>query len=251
MKDITYLALVASLIFILIPIWVSYRNHLGISKDIAVSAIRAYIQLTLIGYFITFVFSLEKWYLICLVIMFMSIIAARSCARRGKRFAKAFSISLISILGAECTSVFIWFLFDVVDFQGQYILPMSGMVIGSSMIVVCLTFERMLNEFKLTKELILAKLALGATPRQSSQELIENTVKAALIPNIESMKTTGLIQLPGMMTGAIIAGASPIVAVKYQVVILLTSLANTSIIAIIVCFLSYKLFFKQMMFDSV
>lgn len=78
--------------------------------------------------------------------------------------------------------------------------------------------------------------------------MIETTIKAALIPNVESMKTVGLIQLPGMMTGAIIAGASPIVAVKYQVVILLTALASSAITAILVSFLTYPHFFKQKMF---
>ena len=78
--------------------------------------------------------------------------------------------------------------------------------------------------------------------------MIEATVKAALIPNVEAMKTIGLVQLPGMMTGAIIAGASPVIAVKYQLVILLTAFGNAAITAIMVNFLTYPAFFKQRMF---
>lgn len=147
---------------------------------------------------------------------------------------------MAAILTAELLSVAIWVTFDIVDYKAQYILPMSGMIIGSSMVAVSLVFDRLKREFDLTKELIMGKLALGATSRQASQELIEETVKAALIPNTEAMKTIGLVQLPGMMTGAIIAGASP--------VIVLTAYGNTAITAIVVCFLTYPAFFKQRMF---
>lgn len=221
MKDISYIALMATFIFITIPIWVSYRQHLGISKEIAFSSLRAFIQLTLIGYVITFIFSIEKWYLIILLIFCMVTIARKNCAKRGKKFSNTFTISMIAILGAECTSVSFWLILNIVDFKAQYIIPMSGMIIGSSMTIASLTFERMLNEFELTKELILAKLALGANPRQACQDMIETTIKAALIP---------------------------IVAVKYQLVILLTSLANSSITAILVSLLLYQEFFKQKMF---
>lgn len=248
MKDISYFALLAALLFVLVPILASYRQNLGVSKEIALSSLRGFIQLLLIGYVIGFIFSIETWYILIGIILLMIIIAAKNSAKRGKKFTHAFIIAVMAIMGAELVSVSLWLLFDVVDFKAQYILPMSGMIIGGSMTIASLTFERILNEFELTKELVLAKLALGANPRQACQEIIEKTIKAALIPSIESMKTIGLIHLPGMMTGVIIAGASPIIAVKYQLVILLTSMATSAITAILVSFFSYPKFFKQKMF---
>jgi putative ABC transport system permease protein len=247
-KDISYVALLAAFLFMTVPLGLSYKQQLGISKDIIIASIRAFAQLLAIGYIITFVFSIKTPFIFTLLILGMIIIAARTCAKRGNAFHHSFWIAFAAIVIAEIVSVAIWVLFDIVDYEAQYILPMSGMIIGSSMVAVSLTFDRLYREFDSTKELIMGKLALGATNRQASQELIEATVKAALIPNVEAMKTIGLVQLPGMMTGAIIAGASPVIAVKYQLVILLTAFGNAAITAIMISFLTYPSFFKQRMF---
>lgn len=81
-------------------------------------------------------------------------------------------------------------------------------------------------------------------PRQASQDLLESTIKVSLIPSMDSLKTIGLVHLPGMMTGMIIAGASPIEAVKYQIVIMF-SLTAAVLPALTVSFLSYKHFYKR------
>lgn len=248
MKDISYIALLAAFLFMLIPFWLSYKQKLGISKEMMLASIRAFVQLTIIGYIITFVFSIKTPILFLVIIFMMIVIAARTSAKRGSDFHHSFWIAFAALLAAEAASVTIWIIFDIVDFEAQYILPMSGMIIGSSMVAVSLVFDRLKREFDSTKELIMGKLALGATRRQASQELIESTVKSAMIPSMEGMKTIGLVQLPGMMTGAIIAGASPVIAVKYQLVIALTTFGNTAITAIIVSFLAYTAFFKQRMF---
>ncbi|WP_082087959.1 ABC transporter permease [Domibacillus indicus] len=248
MKDISYAALMASFLFMTIPFWLSYKQKLGISKEMIIASLRAFIQLTIIGYIITFVFSIETSALFLAIIFVMIIVAARTSAKRGSEFRYSFWIALAALLTAELISIVIWVTFDIVEFKAQYILPMSGMIIGSSMVAVSLVFDRLKREFDLTKELIMGKLALGATPRQASQELIEATVKAALIPSMEGMKTIGLVQLPGMMTGAIIAGAPPVTAVKYQLVIALTTFGNTAITAMIVSFLTYPCFYRQKMF---
>lgn len=248
MKDISYAALLAAFLFMLIPFWLSYKQKLGISKEMMMASVRAFVQLTVIGYIITFVFSIENPVLFSFIIFIMIVIASRTSAKRGDAFERSLWIAFAALVSAEAASVVIWVTFDIVDFEAQYILPMSGMIIGSSMVAVSLVFDRLKREFDSTKELIMGKLALGATRRQASQELIEATVKAALIPSMEGMKTIGLVQLPGMMTGAIIAGASPVVAVKYQLVIALTTFGNTAITAMLVSFLAYPAFFKQRMF---
>ncbi|OMP66513.1 iron export ABC transporter permease subunit FetB [Domibacillus epiphyticus] len=243
-----YAALIAAFLFMTVPLWLSHKQRLGISKDIIVASIRSFVQLMAIGYIITFVFSLKSPVVFTLLILFMIIVAARTCAKRGGEFQHSFLIAFLAIVTAEMVSVLIWVSFEIVVYEAQYILPMSGMIIGSSMVAVSLTFDRLKREFDLTKELIMGKLALGATNRQASQDLIETTVKAALIPNVEAMKTIGLVQLPGMMTGAIIAGASPVIAVKYQLVILLTAFGNAAITSIMVSNMTYPAFFKQRMF---
>lgn len=248
MKDISYLALLSSFLFLGLPLWLSYKQNLKLSKEMIIASIRAFLQLMAIGYVITFIFSLKTPLVFSALVLMMMMIAARTSAKRGSEFQFSFWIAFSAIAAAEVASITVWILFDIVDYEAQYILPMSGMIIGSSMVAVSLTFDRLKKEFEATKELMMAKLALGASNRQASQELIESTVKAALIPNVEAMKTIGLVQLPGMMTGAILAGAAPATAVKYQLLIVLTMFGNAAITSIMASFLAYSAFFKQKMF---
>jgi putative ABC transport system permease protein len=86
-----------------------------------------------------------------------------------------------------------------------------------------------------TKELIMVKLALGAPPPSTSQDLLESTIKASLIPSVDSLKTIGLVHLPGMMTGMIIAGVSPIQAVKYQIIIMFSLMTAAVLSSLTIC----------------
>lgn len=248
MREVNELALFVTVALLAIPLFISYRQHLQLEKDILWSSARGFIQLLLMGYVIAFIFSIETWYILSGLLLLMVMIAAFNSAKRGKWLRPAPFIAFAGILAAVAVSLSSWLIFGVVPFRAQYVLPMSGMIIGNSLVICGLTFERMYNDFQQTKELILAKLALGATPRQASQELIEKTIRAALIPSVDTFKTIGLVHLPGMMTGMIIAGTSPVEAVKYQIVIMFSLIASAALSAIIVGFLTYKHFFRQAMF---
>jgi putative ABC transport system permease protein len=248
MNEVNELALLVTVALVAIPLFISYRQHLQLEKDILWSSFRGFIQLMLMGYFITLIFAIETWYVLTTLLLIMTLIASSNSSKRGKWLPSAFSISFIVILTALLTSVSMWLVFNVVPFKAQYILPMSGMIIGNSMVIAGLTFERIHNDFNHTKNLIMVKLALGATPRQASQDLLESTIKVSLIPSVDSLKTIGLVHLPGMMTGMIIAGASPIEAVKYQIVIMFSLMTAAVLSALTVSFLSYKHFYKRAKF---
>jgi len=248
MQDLSPLALLAAFAFLAVPALVSQWQRLGLTRDMVWAALRGTAQLIAIGYVLTAVFAAESWWLLALLLVLMIAVASRSASRRGAPFAGAFWMAFLAIAAAEAVALALWGAFHLVVWEGQYVLPMSGMVIGNAMTVAGLSFERMWREFEQSKPLILAKLALGATPRQACQEVIEQTVKAAMIPNIDTLRTIGLVHLPGMMTGAILAGAPPLVAVKYQVVILLTLLSGAAIVAMVISFLTYRRFFAQRLF---
>jgi putative ABC transport system permease protein len=137
--------------------------------------------------------------------------------------------------------------FQIIKPTTQFIIPISGMTIGSSMIVCGLFLNQMNREVGSSRELIDALLALGATPKQAIQQALQRSVKASMIPTIDGMKTVRLVQLPGMMTGMIIAGSSPIEAVRYQILILFAFTASAAMTGIILSILSYKLWFTKEM----
>jgi putative ABC transport system permease protein len=246
--DIDLAVLMLTATVVIIPLFISYRQHLGMEKDILWSTLRGSVQLLLMGYLIAWIFSIETGWLLAGLLLLIITIASRTASKRGKWLKKPFAIAFISIFLGEAVSLSVWQIFDVVPFQARYILPMSGMIIGNVMVITGLSFERLFREFQQTKDQVMGKLALGATIRQASQDLIETTVKAALIPSIDSFKTIGVVHLPGMMTGMIIAGTSPIIAVKYQIVILLSLMASSVTSALTVSFLSYRRLFKASLF---
>lgn len=246
--EISFFVLLVTTIVVMIPLFISYQQHLGLEKEILWSTIRGSIQLFLMGYLITWIFSIETGWLLIGLLLLMIYIAAYDSSKRGKWLIRSFVIAFTAITFGEAFSLIVWLIFDVIPFRAQYALPMSGMIIGNTMVITSLSFERLYHEFQQTREQIMGKLALGATIRQASQDLIRSTVRACLIPSIDSFKTIGLVHLPGMMTGMIIAGASPVVAVKYQMIIMLTLMASSVISAFTVSVLSYRYLFKASIF---
>lgn len=248
MMEISFFVLLVTATVVMIPLFISYQQHLGLEKEILWSTVRGSVQLLLMGYLITWIFSIETGWLLAGLLLLMISIAAYDSAKRGKWFSHAFVIAFTAIALGEAVSLSVWLIFEVIPFQAQYALPMSGMIIGNTMVITGLSFERLYHEYQHTKDQIMGKLALGATIRQASQDLIQKTVKACLIPSIDSFKTIGLVHLPGMMTGMIIAGASPVVAVKYQMIIMLSLMASSVISALTVSFLSFRYLFKASLF---
>lgn len=94
----------------------------------------------------------------------------------------------------------------IIPFTSRYVIPISGMVIGNAMVLSSLFLSRLSSEADLRKEEIQLILSLGGTPKQAVRQILTSSMKLSMIPTLESQKTLGLVQLPGMMTGQILAG---------------------------------------------
>jgi putative ABC transport system permease protein len=121
----------------------------------------------------------------------------------------------------------LWLIFHIIPFQAQYIIPVAGMFSGTAMVASSVVLESMKKD-KVKDE----------------KEIKRNAIKIAMIPTIDTLKTMGLVQIPGTMTGMILAGAEPIAAVKYQIFIVFTLLVVASISSIIVFILNYRVFYQ-------
>src|SRR6185295_16144408 len=104
-------------------------------------------------------------------------------------------------------------------YEPRYLVPLFGMIVGNAMNGAALAAERLDSEMTSQRATVEAFLALGATPARAAAEPVRRALGAALIPSINGLMVVGLVQLPGMMTGQILAGASPLLAVRYQVVV--------------------------------
>ncbi|MBS6383605.1 MAG: ABC transporter permease [Veillonella dispar] len=189
----------------------SYRQELKLEKDIFISAVRATVQLLIIGFILSYIFSTESPIFIIGLLGFMAINAAYNSSKRGKGIPYALWIS--------------WF----------------AITVGAS---ITLCYRQMLSNFELRKQEVEIKLALGSTPKQASKAIVRDVIKTGLQPTVDSAKTLGIVALPGMMTGLILAGMPPLEAVKYQMIVTFMSLSTISIACFITCQLSYRTFFN-------
>ncbi|CAG9622024.1 ABC transporter permease [Sutcliffiella rhizosphaerae] len=236
-----------ALIFVLIPILLSKQFRLGLEKDTTIAVIRSVIQLFIVGYLLSFVFESEGYTFIIMMIVIMIVAATQNVARektaiKGITWKIALTLTFIEILTQG-----ILLGLQITPPTAQYIIPISGMIIGNSMVLGILFLNRFISEVESGEDEIELVLSLGGTPKQAIHNQLIQSVKASMIPTIESQKTMGLVQLPGMMSGQIIAGASPIQAVQFQLLILFLLLTTASVTSIMLGLLSYKTLFTQKM----
>ena len=129
------------------------------------------------------------------------------------------------------------------EFKAQQIIPIAGMVIGNSMNVCSLVMARVRDEINGRSPQIEAALALGATGRQAAQPYLRTSLRAGMTPIVDSTKTVGLIQLPGAMTGMILAGAAPLEAVQLQIIVMYMLIGAAAFTGLAATWLTYRQFF--------
>ena len=237
------LALGLSLGFVGLAAIVSKYQELGLEKDLVVGVIRTIIQLTAIGYILSYVFASQHVIYVVLMLIVMVSIAARNAAKRGKGIPGAQWIVLIGIATSEGITLLMLLGLKIIPATPQYIIPLSGMIIGNSMVAAGVTLNRLCSEFSLRRGEVELALSLGAPPKRSALPVIQAAVKAGMIPTIDSMKTVGLVQLPGMMTGQILAGTDPVLAVRYQILVMFMISGASAIASLIVVLMGYTSYF--------
>jgi len=243
----TYTSLSLTLIFVLIPLLLSKTLKLGLEKDTLIATIRSIIQLLAVGYILKFVFDAQSYIYIFLMVALMIIVATLNARKKGKGIKGITWKIALTLIVVELVTQGVLLGFDIVPATAQYIIPISGMMIGNSMILSVLFLNRFTSEISSHQNEIELILSLGGTPKQAIRRQLMNAIKASMIPTIESQKTIGLVQLPGMMSGQIIGGADPIQAVQFQLLIIFALLTAATLSSIMIGFLSYPALFNERM----
>ncbi|PZO94628.1 ABC transporter permease [Streptococcus halichoeri] len=241
--SVTSLLMASSLV--LITLFFSYWQKLRLEKEILVGAVRAVVQLLLVGFVLNYVFGYENPIFTTLLLLFMIINASYNAAKRGKGVAHGFQISFVAITLGTVITLSVLIFSGILRFVPNQMIPVGGMIISNSMVAIGLCYKQLLADFKSRQEEVETKLALGADILPASIDIIRDVIKTGMVPTIDSAKTLGIVSLPGMMTGLILAGTSPIQAVKYQMVVTFMLLATTSIASFIATYLAYRLFFNK------
>jgi putative ABC transport system permease protein len=247
--DFSYGQLLLSFVFVLLTGVASVKMRLDLERDIFWGTVRTFAQLFLIGYVLKFVFSLSNVFAVLSIFTGMIVFAAITIKGRVNERSIPFLIPtfLSMLLSYMVVTIFVTaFIINVKPwYQPQYFIPIGGMVIGNSMSAIAITLERIFSSIRSNRKEIELYLSLGADHAEATAEIIKDGVKAGMIPSINSMMAVGLVFLPGMMTGQILAGVDPVVSIKYQIVVMLMLVGSTAIGSIIISNIARNLCFSK------
>jgi putative ABC transport system permease protein len=243
------LALAAVLVLALAGLTIPMR--LGVAKDLLVSALRTTVQLLLVGLVLKWLFGHVSLPWMGLVALVMLGAAGREVMRRQHRrytgfwgygvgtvsmFISSFSVTVLAL------TVFIriepWY-------EPQYAIPLLGMMLGNTMTGISIALDRLTNDAWERRRTLEARLMLGHRWSQAVETIRKNATRSGMIPMINAMAAAGLVSLPGMMTGQILAGAEPVDAVKYQILIMFLISSGTGFGTIAAVWLGSRRLFDE------
>ena len=245
--DTTDLVLCLGLIGIAIAL--SLWRKLGLEKQLAYGAVRSLMQLIAIGYILDLVFAVDNWLVVLGILSVM--IAIASVVTRNRIDQKLPGLLATVILSLVASSAFTlgYVILLIVQperwYEPQYLIPLAGMLFGNAMNGASLAGDRLLNAIKQNRLEIETHLCLGATGKQAIASYQKEAIRTGLIPTLNNMVVMGLVSLPGMFTGQVLAGSNPRDAASYQILILFAIVLVNLITAILITEGIYRKFFNQ------
>jgi len=225
------LALAAGLVLAMAAL--SWRMQLGLSGQLLIAGTRTVVQLLLIGLVLKALFANVDLLWVAGISLVMLLAAGREVMARQQRrftgwwgfgmgtgamFISSFAITVLALGTMVGTDP--WY-------DPQYAIPLLGMLLGNTMSGIALALDRLTTTAWQQRAIIEQRLMLGATRLEAVAEIRREAMRSGMMPIINSMAAAGLVSLPGMMTGQILAGSPPLEAVKYQILIMFLISAGT------------------------
>ncbi|HET9143370.1 ABC transporter permease [Actinophytocola sp.] len=232
--QVSLAGLLTSLALVGVAAAISLWQRLGLERQVLWAAARALVQLLLVGAALTLIIEpgrslLWSWLWVLAMIAYAGDVARR----RAPEVPRVMPLAIAAFAAAGAITLGVLFGLHVLPLQGRTLVPVAGMLVGNAMTATVLAARRLVEELRDKRDEVEARLALGQPARRAATPYVRAALRSALSPQIETTKATGLVFLPGAMTGLILAGASPMQAVLVQAVVMflvLASVATTSVV---------------------
>lgn len=244
-KELIFWQLFTSVFLIGLIIAISYRKKLTLEKRILTAAGRGFIQLLILALILAYIFSVSFVIFQFLILGVMIIFGAQTASRRLSEINNVYKVEIVSLTIAVYSIMIIITILQAIPIDAPEIwIPIGGMAAGNSMNISYLTINQIKNEIDNRKDEVETALSLGLTPTAVLEELniISKGMRLGVTPNMNNLRTLGLVFIPGLMTGLLIGGISPIVAAVYQVMIFFV-IISTGLIA---AFIASNLIIKEL-----
>jgi putative ABC transport system permease protein len=236
------LAISASLIVLDGAISVALR--LGLHRQIGVAAVRMVIQLVAIGYVLRLIFALNNPAATMMIVLVMVLVAGREVAARPERRFKGYATYAIGAGSVALATVLTAILALTTAIRPQpwydphYAVPLAGIILGNVLNAASIALDSVLGGVSRERAAVEARLALGHTYWAAMAPFIRTAIRRGLLPIINQMSAAGIVTLPGIMTGQILAGLDPLEAVKYQILLMFLLSGGSGLAAVAVAYLS-------------
>ncbi|MBS3277689.1 iron export ABC transporter permease subunit FetB [Staphylococcus aureus] len=238
-------ALGLTALLLVIPIIISYKEGLHIIKDLIVATVRAVVQLIILGFLLHYIFKInDKWLLVLCVFVIIVNASWNTISRSSPVMHHVFLISFVAIFVGTALPLAGTIATGAIQFTANEVIPIGGMLANNGLIAINLAYQNLDRAFVQDGTNIESKLSLAATPKLASKGAIRESIRLAIVPTIDSVKTYGLVSIPGMMTGLIIGGVPPLQAIKFQLLVVFIRTTATIMSALIATYLSYGQFFN-------
>lgn len=248
--EIEWWRLALAYLFILILIAIVKWRGINREREIIISTVRMSVQLVIVGFILEYIFkNAHPLYTVGI----LAIMTAFAIYTIFKRLKFELSREMKQLIGV---SMLVGVVFSIAYFilvviglspwyKPTYVIPIAGMIIGNSMTGITLGVNTYMGEMSSRRNLVEGALMLGATPKQATRQIANRAFDAAMMPTINNMVGMGIVFLPGMMTGQILGGASPLVSIQYQIAIMLGIAGAVSLSVIIFVLFGYRTFFNE------
>lgn len=225
-KDITLISLLSLLVFLIPILLLGRKLELGINKTILTAVIRMVIQLGFVGIYLKYLFLYNSAVINSLYVLLMICVACYSILKASQLRIKVLIFSVFFSVLIPFSLILSFFNLVVVRidnlFDAKYFIPIGGMLLGNCLQSIIIGLSRFYTGIRKEEKIYLYAISLYGSRLLALKPYFKESILAAVSPIIASMATIGLVSLPGMMTGQILGGSMPMVAIKYQIAIMLS-----------------------------
>ncbi len=222
--ELSYLGMAAVYLLLLPVLLLSMRYRLAIVRDTLWAVARMSVQLLLVGLYLRCVFQWNSFVVNLLWVLVMTAVAAWTTLRQAKLPVRVMFPAAFAALTGSFLAVLFYFIFLITGKSASdaaLLIPIGGMLLGNSLrgnVVVLERFFRQMRDNRAEYEL---RLLYGANRNEALLPFMQTALRAGISPQIASMATLGIVSLPGMMTGQLLGGSTPMTAIQYQIAIMI------------------------------
>lgn len=222
-----------SLLLVAVAIGISRWRRVGLESDMAVATVRSFFQLVAVGYLLDFVFLKGHGWLTPVALAVMVGTASLTSGSRARRVPKARLVAISAISVATAGTLGVLSVLRIVPVAARAIIPLGSMVISSAMNTTSLVMTRLHDDLAAGRREVEARLSLAQSSRQAALPWHRQALRSGMIPSVDQTKVVGLVALPGAMTGMILAGATPLAAIRLQLVVMYMLLGGNAFAALV------------------